>query len=331
MEDFLQKPEHGDSPSSKSTAPWTKKVQYRSGKTPEGFAAQAEPEQVKAGFTFYDKEQKVNLQLTGFTASIVAILSGVSGTVPNGSRYDNYWSSLVSDTRDQKLTVFLGSGDNRVTVASGIYNRFKAELPEGVDYRKFAVMYIHETKECALFEMTAAFENAVKEAIAAQTGQNPAKINVFNLFELSTKFWAVRFSGAFTKRTRDGVGWNGKGDMFFYPHLDAGVVLAEKFPVLAEMKQAVKEYIEASEEMVWKAAKKDKPTPTPLPHPDTVLQRAIHGLQDDPEELEDRQARSVPPNYNSEPFAEPIAVAFPTDAPPVDHAVGALPGDDLPF
>lgn len=293
MEDFLQKPEHGDAPTSKSSAPWTKKVQYRSGKTPEGFAAQANPEQVKAGFTFYDKDQKVNLQLTGFTASLVAILSGVSGTVPNGSRYDNYWSSLVSDTRDQQLSVFLGSGDNRVTIAKGIYNQFKADLPEGVGYMKFAVVYIHETKECALFEMTAAFENSIKEAIAAQTGQNPSKINVFNLFELSSKFWAVRFSGSFTKRTRDGVGWNGKGDMFFYPHLDAGVVLAEKFPVLSEISEQVTAYIQAGQKWfdgVQKpptsqadeaaeqearvqafATPSELPKPTPLPHPDTVF------------------------------------------------------------
>lgn len=293
MEDFFQKPEQGDATSSKSTAPWTKKVQYRRGKTPEAFAEQADPEQVKAGFTFYDKDQKVNFQLTGFTASLVAILSGVSGTVPNGSRYDNYWSSLVADTRDQQLSVFLGSGDNRVIIAKGIYNQFKADLPDGVKYRKFAVVYIHETKECALFEMSAAFENSIKEAIAAETGQNPAKINVFNLFDLSSKFWAVRFSGSFTKRTKDGVGWNGKGDMFFYPHLKAGVVLAEKFPVLSEISEQVTAYIQAgqkwfdggqkphtsqADEAAGQAARveafatpSELPKATPLPHPDTVL------------------------------------------------------------
>ena len=97
--------------------------------------------------------------------------------------------------------------------------------------------------------------------------------------------------------------------MFFNPTLVAKVATAEKFPVLLEMKQAVKEYIEASEEMVWKAAKTEKPTPTPLPHPDTVLpssQRTGNG------------------------FADPIAVDFPTQAPPISYEQGANI-DDIPF
>jgi hypothetical protein len=190
-------------------------------------------------------------------------------------------------------------------------------------------MYIHETKECALFEMTAAFENALKEAIAAQTGQNPAKINVFNLFESSTKFWGVRFSGRFTKRTRDGVGWNGKGDMFFYPHLDAGVVLVEKFPILNEISEQVTAYINAGQKYFDGAQKSatsqaddaaeqaareaafatpsQMPKPTPLPHPDTVLKPQMAGT-----------------------FSE-LNGAFPTQAPPVDYTDASADGDDLPF
>ena len=301
MEDFLQAPEAGDAPIAKSDAPWVKRIQYKSGKTPEGFADAALPEQVKAGFGYYDKEQQANFAIHGFTASIVAVLSGVSGTVPNGTRYDNYWSSLVQDTRSQKLAVFLGSGDSRVTVASGIYNDFKAGLPDGVGYMKYAVVYIHETKECALMQLTASFEGAIKEAIATKTGQNPAKINLFNLFELSTKFWAVRFSGEFTKRNRDGVAWNKKGDMFFYPLLDAGVVLAEKFPVLAEISAQVDAYIRAGQEFFNK--KDDRKAPA------TQAQHA------------------TPQGGFSAPLAAPpMGDPFPTysDAPPVVE-------DDLPF
>lgn len=247
MEDFLQKPEASDAPTSKASAPWAKKIMYKSGKTPEGFAETAQPVQVKAGFSYYDKEQRAEVRVQGFTASIVAMLSGVSGTVPNGQRYDNYWSSLVQDTRMQKLSVFLGGGDNRVTIASGIYNDFKAGLPDGVGYAKFAVCYLHEMGECALIELSAALENSLKEAIANQTGQNPARINLFNLFDLSTKFWAVRFSGKFTKRTREGGAWSGKGDMFFYPTLEAGVVLTEKFPVLSEISEQVTAYVDAGQ------------------------------------------------------------------------------------
>ena len=270
MEDFLQKPGREDAPTAKTDAPWSKRIEYRSGKTPEGFAEAALPEQVKAGFTYYDKEHKATFQVTGFTASIVAILSGVSGTVPNGQRYDNYYSSLVADTRSQKLAVFLGSGDSRVTVAKGIYNDFKASLPLGVGYMKFAVVYIHETNECALMELTASFENAIKEAIAEHTGQNPAKINLFNLFELSTKYWAVRFAGQFTKRTREGGAWTGKGDMFFYPRLQAGVVLTEKFPVLSDISNQVSQYVDAGQ----KYFSADQPSQNAAPQPQANRQSA---------------------------------------------------------
>lgn len=306
MEDFLQKPEATDAPSASSTAPWTKRINYKSGKTPEGFAATAEPEQVKAGFTYYDKDQGAKFQVTGFTASIVAILSGVSGTVPNGTRYDNYWSSLVQDTRSQKLSVYLGSGDNKVVIASGIYNDFKAGLPDGVGYTKTAVCYIHETKECVLIELSAAVENVIKEAIANETGQNPARINLFNLFELSTKFWAIRFKGAFSKRTREGVAWSGKGDMFFYPQLQAGVVSTEQFPILLQISTEVDKYVESGQRYLSQGQQ---------------AQTTNHEQ----------------PSQSASNFAPPVkapalssANNFPTEAPPAWTEV-AGDGDDLPF
>lgn len=296
MEDFLQKPEAADAPTSSGNAPWTKRINYKSGKTPEGFAANAEPEQVKAGFTYYDKDQKATFQVTSFTASIVAILSGVSGTVPNGARYDNYWSSLVQDTRSQKLSVYLGSGDNRVVIASGIYNQFKASLPDGVGYTKTAVCYIHETQECVLIELSAAVENAIKESIASHTGQNPARINLFNLFELSSRFWAVRFSGSFTKRNREGGAWNGKGDMFFYPQFQAGVVLAEKFPILTQISNDVDTYVESGQR---------------------YLNQAGGGA------AQSQPAASAPSTSGTSDFD------WPTDT--TNHYQGAQVGDSLPF
>jgi len=316
MSDFLQKPDAEDAPKSSSQAPWLKKIEYRSGKTPEGFAAAALPEQVKAGFIYYDKDQKATFQLTGFTASIVAILSGVSGTVPAGNnRYDNYWSSLVMDTRTQGLNVYLGSGDNRVTIASGIYNTFKADLPDGVGYMKFAVCFLHETNECVLMELTASFENSIKEAIAAQTGQNPAKINVFNLFELSSKFWAVRFSGSFTKRTRDGVAWNGKGDMFFYPSLVAGVVMAEKFPMLSEISEQVTAYVDAGQKYV-SVPKTPAQEQSEQQARETAFSQPKH--QNGGIDFAKRMG-------NNSSFPPIVDVPFPNEEPPT------VEGDDIPF
>ena len=162
---------------------------------------------------------------------------------------------------------------------------------------KFAVVYIHETKECALMELTASVENSIKEAIAAQTRQNPARINVFNLFELTTKFWAVRFSGKFTKRNRDGAAWTGKGDMFFYPELVAGVVLTEKFPVLADLSEQVTAYVEAGQK--YYDGQKAAPAQPPA-------QGSANGFS---------QPVIAPPMN---------ADAFPTEEPPVEI-------EDMPF
>ena len=315
MTSDFETPTAQDVPTRSGTdVPWKKRFEYKSGKVPHGFALDALPEKVNAGFSYYDKEAGAKFQIGNFTASIVAMTFGVSGTVPDGKYYVNYFSNLVFDTRTQPLEVFhyVKSGDEwkKHVIATGFYNDFKDTLPEGVGYCKVLICWIHETGELVSINVSSQVETALKEAIAESTASSVSKINIFKIAEKSDRFWAIKFAGQFTKRTRDGKTWVGQGDMFFNPSFVAKVATAEKFPVLPEMKQAVKEYIEASEEMVWKAAKGGKPTPAPLPHPDTVLPSAQSASQ----------------------FSDPIAVDFPTQAPPVDHAVGALPGDDdLPF
>lgn len=253
MNDFFEKPTPEDAPKGGSSYPWTKFLEYKSGKTPKSFAAAATPNDVNAGFSYYDKDAAQTVHLDKMAASIVAVLSGVQGTVPDGTRYNNYYSNLVQDTRTQQIEVRLGYGEQSVIVASGIYNEFKSELPQGVGYSKYAIVYLHDTGECMALRLTAGLETALQEAIAAETGQKPNRVNLFDLFQISGRFWAFRFSGVFTKRTKDGLEWSVEGDMFFYPVLKAGIVTSERFPNLVELQDAVSKYVDA-----WQAEKATK-------------------------------------------------------------------------
>ena len=314
MTSDFEQPTAQDVPTRSNTdVPWKKRFDYKSGKTPEAFAMSATPEQVKAGFSYYDKDAGAKFSIDGFTASIVAVTFGVSGTVPDGKYYINYFSNLVFDTRTQPIEVFhfMKSGDEwkKHVIATGFYSDFKESLPDGVGYCKVLICWIHETNELVSINVSSQVETSLKEAIAEPTASHISKINIFEIAKSNERFWAIRFSGQFSKRTRDGKMWNGQGDMFFNPSFVAKVATAEKFPVLVEMKQAVKDYIEASEAQVWAASDKNKPTPTPLPHPDTVLQssqRVGNGFED------------------------PIKVAFPSEAPPINYEQGAGPNDDFP-
>jgi hypothetical protein len=309
MTSDFEQPTAQDIPTRSSTdVPWKKRIDYKSGKVPQGFAADAEPEKVNAGFSYYDKEASAKFQIGNFTASIVAMTFGVSGTVPDGKYYVNYFSNLVFDTRTQPIEVFhfMKSGDEwkKHVIASGFYSDFKDSLPDGVGYCKVLICWIHETNELVSINVSSQVETSLKEAIAESTASSISKINIFKIAEKDDRFWAIKFTGQFSKRTRDGKAWVGQGDMFFNPSFLAKVATAEKFPVLAEMKQSVKEYIEASEAQVWASSDKKRPTPTPLPHPDTVFKPG---------------------------FSDPIQVAFPNEAPPIDHEQGAFPDDNLPF
>lgn len=276
MTNDFEQPTAEDIPTrGRGSAPWQKSVDYKSGKTPEAFAESATPEQVKAGFSYYDKEQGSKFALNDFTASIVAITFGVSGTIPEGKFYTNYLSNLVFDTRTQPIEVFhfMKQGDEwkKNVIASGFYSDFKKDLPTGVGYCKVLVCWIHETQELISMQVSSQFETAIVEGIANATGKSTSKISIFGVAESSERFWTFKFNGQFSKRTKDGKAWN-VGDMFFCPSLSCGVMSAERFPVLSEKRQEVIEYVNAQEDSVWKAAGSKKPEPVPLPHPDSVLQ-----------------------------------------------------------
>lgn len=320
MSDFFEKPAQGDTPTKGgSTVPWTIRAEYKSGKTPPAFADAATPEQVKAGFSYYDKEAGAKVTLENFTASIVAITFGVSGTVPDGNFYINYLSNLVFDTRDQPMEVFHFVGPHgdkkKAVVASGHYNDFKANLPNGVGYCKVLICWIHEIEQLASFQVSASMEQALKEGIATATGEKLGKISLFGIAESVERFWTFRFkAGQFTKRTKDGAKWAGQGDMFFYPNLTCGVMTAANVPGLPDHKQAVSDYIEASQKYLWEESKAVKASP----EVEAQAQQAREAAFSQP----------TPPRTNGG-FADPVAAPFPTNDT-TNFEQGAEPNDDFP-
>lgn len=274
----FEKPTAQDAPKSGTEKPWTVTGKYKSGKTPEGFAATATPEQAKAGFLFYDLEQKQNYQPETVTAAIICVCAGVSGAVPSNpekTKFNNYWSNLVKDTRYQKISVRMAGIDN--PVASGLYSEFKPSLPDGVGYTKFALLYLFETKEVVLMELSASFEQSLKESIGSETGQKAERISLFNLFELQNRFWAFSFKGGFSKHTADGKPWSGKGEMYYYPEISTGIVTTDKYPELCEISEQMDAYIEAGQRNFGKVGTVSE---QPSEAPKKPIEKAAATVQD---------------------------------------------------
>lgn len=253
MQDFEQ-PTHAPV-SSGNSRPWNFRLEYKSGKTPEGFASAALPEQVSAGFSYYDKEAGQTSRKESFTFFVVACLSGISGVTKDGDRYNNYYSTLVYDTRTQPMSVWM-QGIER-PIETGFYSELKPKMPQGVRFTQVLICYDMESKQLIALNLTVGLGMQIQRAIGTACNTPANKISLFSLCDMSTEFWGIRFEGNFEKRTKEGDPWNGKGEMFFMPELKAGVVSLSKNPALIdELNQyadGVREYVTANVERILQA------------------------------------------------------------------------------
>lgn len=283
-----------------NSRPWLYRFEYKSGKTPEGFAKAATPDQVKAGFSYYDKENGQTIHRDTFTVFVVACLSGISGVTKDGDKYLNYYSTLVFDTRTQPMSVFM-QGIER-PIESGLYADLKPKMPQGVRFTQVLICYDMETKQLIALNLTVGLAMQIQRAIGAASNTPANKISLFSLCDLSTEFWGLRFTGNYEKKTKEGDPWNGKGEMFFMPEVQAGVVTFGKKPeMIEELNQyadGVREYISAGVARIQEGA----PAPGPTTQPTAT------GRQPD----------------NARPVAVP-------DGFPTDDLTSHSETDDLPF
>lgn len=235
--------------SGSGSAPYTRFIKYRAGKTAAGYADIATPERAKAGFSYYDKERKETVKIGEFTACVVAVLAGVTGTVQNGDYYENYYSNLIVDTRTQRLNV-RQNGVDRV-LHSGLYKDIKPDLPQGVGYTQFLICYIPENKEVWAIELSTGLTTAIQTAIARACNVPASKISLFGLCELTTRFWALKFNADFVKVTKEGADYAGQGDMFFMPRISVFEVSiaknAETCQMLASISNEVSAFVDAGQ------------------------------------------------------------------------------------
>ena len=237
----MQQPTTLAPPSSASgTSPYERYIDYRPGKTAPGYVDIATPERAKAGFSYWDKDQKETVKVPEFTATVIGVLASVSGaTKDSDGRYWNYGSNYVFDSRQDTMVVRL-KGAKEVT-AQGIYKKEfwplpkqgeqpvegRNYLPEGVGYQMSLAVFCKEAKEIWVLEISATLQTAIINAIAQACNIPAKKVSLFNLCTLSTRFWTLKFGPGFEQKNVKGEPYSGHGDMFFLPQITVSTVEAD--------------------------------------------------------------------------------------------------------
>jgi len=324
-------------------------INYKTGKLEEVsvkmfFDNRLTPDDLTQHFEYYDSDLKEKIPVHGFTAYVVGVYFG---SFSNGSQKGDlrYISNLVQDTRTDIIQSSYFINSKRETFAIGNYKTdiapaFERLVPKRTStYTKVLVAYVAELKRVCCFHLNATAEAGLVKAIAKARNIEEYKASIFGLSDLETEVWVFKFSGQFepvvfspkdAKKVAATVPADAKAKiMYFQPVFEAGVFRSDNPKHEKEIKfmqsewEQLTEYI-ASEQAFFKAQMGIKDAPS---------------TDDEPEEFEDRVARNVPENYNSDPFPNnsgfggynagafpPIVdVPFPNEEPP------ATEGDDLPF
>lgn len=215
-----------------NSRPYTGYLEYRSGKTPASFAAQAQPDQVSAGFSYYDKDANTRIKLDAFRAIIVGQAFGVAGVTKLGDRFTNYYSNLVADTRTDPMRVFI-RGIN-FPQYSGLYKDIKPALPQGVGFQHYLCVYIPEIDQLMLISLTMALSEHIRECIVESASRAlgrklpSSRVNMFGLCDLSQSFYMLKFTGQFVKKNKENQLWNNNGEMYFLPEVEVKSVVGDE-------------------------------------------------------------------------------------------------------
>ena len=297
------------------------------------------PEDQVQRFSFYDSEEKMRRSIDKFTAYVLGVYSGCFSH--GAERGDvRYFSNLVPNSKTDIIQVSYWAQDRSNTLAIGNYQRDIApvfrDMGRKSAFTKVMVAYIAEMEQVVEIHMNATLEAGFLKAIAAAHGIPEHKASLFGLADLTTEVWVFQFDSTFEPvvftpkdaRNMPPTVRATKDDkvIYFQPIFKAGVLRSEN-PKYAE---SVKSVVAMSQELSDYIASEQ-----------ANLKGVLSGGMTQPtkaDDFDDQAARveamSTPttPRQNNG-FPDAIKVDFPADAPPVDHAVGAMAGDEdsLPF
>lgn len=231
--DFFDAPPEGATPHGFERA---LQIQYGSGKVEENFLKYATDEYLqenveksKVGFSYYDKELKQRVSMAALSFVALEIYVGLSGF--DGEDV-NYWSSRSRDTRKEPLTVWASNAS--APILSGLYVGKKHKddvstvggkpVPPAAKFKPFIKAYCLELDRVIEIEVSAICQTGLKKAIASADGKpdNWSKIFLLGLAS-NDHLWGFRLSG-YAKVQKDGSPHTGKGNMFYEPIFQAGVV-----------------------------------------------------------------------------------------------------------
>lgn len=245
------------------------KVAYKSLKTPEPYASAATTQVIeqnrqlcKVGFSYYDKETKLNVAIDNFAFAVLEVYSGVSGFVKDGDTQYNYWSPLVKDTRSEPIRLYEGER----LIVEGIYRDIKEKLPNGAKFHVNVIAYCLPLDRIIRIELTQSVSRAMQRAIAeAESAIGRKKkaddISLFGICD-NDHIWGFRFT-EFIRETKEGKQYEGKGELFFNPEFKCGVIqpldkTKELHAKCVDLQKTVREDYRSKKE---KYSKKAEPAP----------------------------------------------------------------------
>ncbi len=282
------------------------------------FNGKISPEDLLCRFHYYDSEQKAKVEMSSFTAFVIAVCYGAFS---NGKERGetNYQSNLVRDTRTDILQCFyfarslssekyerhvLATGNYKADIAPALLEQGRKNA-----YTKVLVVYIPELQDIRAIHLNATSEAGFVKAIAAARGVPEHKASLYDIGQLSSEFWAFRFTGAFepvvfspkdAKNVPETVPATDKAQkIFFQPVIKAGVIRAttkgyeERFAALQAMYAEFEAYNTSEQahyaERMAKGAKgaanTEQPAPAPAAQPATTPRTALAtatAQEDDP-------------------------------------------------
>ena len=249
-------PQRGDTPASApvgSSAPWSKRINYKAGKTPGAYAAMATPEISKCQFSYYDHESSERVGIFNFTFVPLANVATVDGAEKVGETYRNWKANFVKNTKHDILVV---RSEKEVKI-KGIYLEFKPQLPDGVKFAKYVIGFSEELGGIVAIKLTTMIEASMRTSVAKIFGKKPDAMSMYKIVEDESQMWAFEFTGTFSRCNQKGEPHPGddKTDLFFSPDADAFAIRPDGanagfFAEMQAVRKQISEYLDAAQDRI---------------------------------------------------------------------------------